>query len=430
MMESRTPLEQLEIELNKRAEHKEQIEQLKSYLKEKLYFQFLESSLEYISTDGLKVCGNELCEFLVNAVEPLKSNFDPLRYAVFVGEVLSRSPISIQEKVELLKKTMGDEDLYQVKENYKNASLTQEQNIAPKQEIKGDLYFRCLLALEYSKSKDLSVDCEEMLEFLTKKLEFYRGLEAEILALYHRSYASYEKTMGRVSRFYRQTIHYLSYTPLNKIPYKEKPSLVYELIMAAVISEEIYNMGELVLHPIVQEFSSIVKGNNSNQMIDELTKKEFAENAWVLEILVSLHEGDLNSFMNAITKYQDRVNKTPISTPDARVCITKKTATLALMDLAFRKNKNERVLTFDEIAKHCRIGTNEIELLVMKAINMNLIKGIIDQASQTVEISWVHSRVLDKTRMKLLMDKIDNWIGSTTDIVSQLENIAPELVNS
>ena len=185
-----------------------------------------------------------------------------------------------------------------------------------------------------------------------------------------------------------------------------------------------------VLHPIVQEFSSIVKGNNSDQTIDEITKKEFAENAWILEILVSLHEGDLDSFMNAIAKYQDKVSKTPLSTPDARVCITKKTATLALMDLAFRKNKNERVLTFNEIAKHCRIGANEIELLVIKAINMNLIKGIIDQVSQTVEISWVHSRVLDKTRMKLLMDKIDSWIGSTTDIVSQLENIAPEFVNS
>ncbi|OII72487.1 proteasome regulatory subunit [Cryptosporidium ubiquitum] len=427
-MESKTPMEQLELELNKRAEYSKQIEQLKTYLKEKLYFQYLESSLEYISIEGLRIQENDLCEFLINAIEPLKNNFDPLRYAVFVGEVLSRSPTDIQSKVQLLKKLMGEEDLYQVKDNYKNASLTQEQNIAPKQEIKGDLYFRCLLALEYSKSKDLSIDCEETLEFLTQKLDSYRGLEAEILALYHRSYASYEKTMGRVSRFYKQAIHYLSYTPINKIPYKEKPSLVYDLIMAAVISEDIYNMGELVLHPVVQEFSSIVKGSNSEQ-IDELTKKKFLENAWILEVLVSLHEGDIDSFMNTISKHQDKVNKTPLSIPEIQVCVTKKTTTLALMDLAFRKNKNERILTFEEIAKHCRIGINEIELLVMKAINMNLIRGIIDQVSQTVEISWVHSRVLDKARMKLLMEKMDNWINSTMNVVSQLENIAPELVN-
>ncbi|KAJ1613339.1 putative RNA-dependent helicase p68 [Cryptosporidium canis] len=424
-MESRTPLEQLELELNKKAECKEQIEQLKTYLNEKLYFQYLEASLTYIVTgkpdDGL-------CEFLVNAVEPLKSNFDPLRYAMFVGEVLSRSSESIQSKVKFLKNILLEDEIYKIKETYNTARLTQEQNIAPKQEIKGDIYLRCLLALEYSRSAEFRIECEEALEFLTERFQSLRGLEAEIHALYHRSYASYERTMGRISRFYRQAMNYLSYTPLNKIPINSKPSLVYELIMAAVISEDIYNMGELVLHPIVQEFSSIIKGTYSDQ-IDESVRKEFLENAWILEVLVSLHEGDIDTFMSTVSKYQDKVSRTPLSTTDAQICITKKTTTLALMDLAFRKNKNERVLSFDEIAKHCRIGLNEIELLVMKAINMNLIKGVIDQVSQTVEISWVHSRVLDKTRMKLLIDKMDNWIDTTTNIVSQLENIAPELVN-
>lgn len=427
-MEARTPLEQLELELLRRAECKDEIERLKTCLEGKLYFQYLEYSFKYVTRDGFDTQGEGLYEFLVNAVEPLKSNFDQLRYSMFVGEVLSRSPTSTQVNVELLKKMMDKEDLYQASGSYKNASLTQEQNIAPKQEIKGDLYLRCLLALQYSKSKDLSIECEETLEFLGHKLESYRGLEAEILAIYHRAYASYEKTMGRTSRFYRQAMHYLSYTPINRIPSKDKPSLVYELIMAAVISEDIYNMGELVLHPIVQEFSSVVKGNCSNK-IKESTKKEFIENAWILEVLVSLHEGDIDSFMATISKYQDKVSKTPLASPDAQMCITKKTTTLALMDLAFRKNKNERVLSFDEIAKHCRIGLNEIELLVMKAINMNLIKGTIDQVSQTVEVCWVHSRVLDKTRMRLLMDKVDSWIDSTTNVVSQLEKIAPELVN-
>ncbi|KAF7458376.1 putative 26S proteasome regulatory subunit RPN9 [Cryptosporidium felis] len=427
-MEPRNPMQQLDLEFERRNECRERIEQLKNYLKDKLYFQYLELSLKYISEVGDTQNRTDPFEFLMYAIMPLKENFDPLKFAMFVGEALSRSPENTEKKVELLNELISKDEIYDIKE-YKNASLTQEQNVTPKQEIKGDLYFRCLLALEYSKSSTFSIKCEEVLNFLTNKLGTYRGLEREILSIYHKSYALYEKTMGRVSRFYRQSMQYLSFTPLHKIPQETKPLLVYELIIAAIISEDVYNLGELVLHPIVLEFSSILKGDYT-ESVDSSIRRKYEENAWVLDILVSIHEGDIDTFMRTITKNQDKVKNTPLSTPEVRICVTKKTTTLALMDLAFKKNKDERILTFDEIAKHCRIDTGEIELLVMKAINMNLIKGIIDQVSQRVEINWVHSRVLDKTRMKLLIEKLDNWIDSASNLVSQIETIAPEMVSS
>ncbi|KAK6588440.1 proteasome regulatory subunit Rpn9 [Cryptosporidium xiaoi] len=427
-MDKRTPSEQLDFELERRAESRDEIVKLKSYLDQKLYFQFLDSSLSYISNDSIKFIGNELLCYLVNVILPLRSNFDPLKFASFVGEVIARSSTTIKVNLDVLNSIIGNEDCYENKEEYNNASLTREQNIAPKQEIQGDLYLRCLLALEYSKSKDYCYECEDLLEFLTKKLDEYRGVDTSIMGLYHRSYASFEKTMNRTSKFYRQTMLYLTYTPINLIPLKEIPSLVYELVIAAVTSDDIYNLGELVLHPIIQEFSSINKGLNTEN-IDQSLLNKFRENSWLLEVLVSLHEGDMNSFMKVAKEHQSKIEGTPLSSPEAQISIRKKTTTLALMDLAFKKGKDERNISFDEIANHCGIGTNDIELLVMRAINTNLIRGFIDQASQTVEVTWVHPRILDKTRIQLLKDKLDNWISSAERLVSHLEDVAPELVN-
>lgn len=424
----RTPDEQLDLELEKRAASRGEIEKLKLYLNQKLYFQFLSSSLSYISNDNVKFIGNDLFDYLLNAILPLRNNFDPLKFAIFVGEIITRSSTSIDENVTVLKDIIGSESCYENKEEYNNASLTKEQNVAPKQEIQGDLYLRCLLALEYSKSRDYCYLCEDLLDFLTEKLDKYRGVESLIVGLYHRSYASFEKTMNRSSRFYKQAMLYLTYTPVHAIPLKEIPSLVYELIIAAVVSDDVYNLGELILHPMIQEFSSITKGLKE-EAVDPLLLDEFKEKAWLLEILVSLHEGDMDSFIRVANENQGKFESTPLSSPEAQISIKKKAITLALMDLAFKKNKNERNISFDEIAAHCKIGINDIELLVMRAINMNLIRGFIDQVSQTVEVTWVRPRVLDKTRMQLLKEKLDSWIFSAERLVSHLENVAPELIS-
>ncbi|KAH8740204.1 proteasome regulatory subunit Rpn9 [Cryptosporidium ryanae] len=427
-IDKRTPNEQLNFELERRAESGDEIEKLKSHLDKKLYFQFLDSSLSYISNDSIRFSGNDLFCYLLNVILPLRSNFDPLKFAAFVGETIARSSTTIGENVNVLKSIIGNEDYYENKEEYNNASLTNEQNIAPKQEIQGDLYLRCLLALEYSKNKDYCYECEDLLDFLTEKLDKYRGIDTSIMGLYHRSYASFERTMNRMSKFYKQAMLYLTYTPINLVPLKEIPSLVYELVTAAVMSDDIYNLGELVLHPIIQEFSSINKGHHIEN-IDPSLLNVFKENSWLLEVLVSLHEGDIDSFVKVAKEHQNKLNGTPLSSPEAQISIKKKTTTLALMDLAFKKNKDERNISFDEIASHCRIGINDIELLVMKAINMNLIKGYIDQTSKIVEVTWVRPRVLDKTRIQLLRDKLDSWISSAERLVSHLENVAPELVN-
>ena len=56
---------------------------------------------------------------------------------------------------------------------------------------------------------------------------------------------------------------------------------------------------------------------------------------------------------------------------------------------------------FQEICQETSLPLEEVELLVMKALSLNLVKGYIDQVEQKVYMTWVQPRVLDKKQVFL-----------------------------
>lgn len=67
--------------------------------------------------------------------------------------------------------------------------------------------------------------------------------------------------------------------------------------------------------------------------------------------------------------------------------------------MTFKRPSNNRVLTFSEIASETKLPVTEVEFLVMKALSLGLVKGAIDQVAQTVQMTWVQPRVLDKNQV-------------------------------
>ena len=45
----------------------------------------------------------------------------------------------------------------------------------------------------------------------------------------------------------------------------------------------------------------------------------------------------------------------------------------------------------------------QVELLVMKALSLGLVKGSIDQVDKKVHMTWVQPRVLDRNQVKTLI---------------------------
>ena len=69
--------------------------------------------------------------------------------------------------------------------------------------------------------------------------------------------------------------------------------------------------------------------------------------------------------------------------------------------MAFTRPANNKQLSFNEVSLKTKLPEDEIELLVMRALSLGLVKGSIDQIDKNIFISWVQPRVLDITQVKI-----------------------------
>ena len=82
------------------------------------------------------------------------------------------------------------------------------------------------------------------------------------------------------------------------------------------------------------------------------------------------------------------------------------------MEMTFVRPANDRAISFAEIAQKTNLDKSgkkmfeifdhifhwkilEVELLVVRAISLNLVKGVIDEVDEKVHMTWVQPRVLN-----------------------------------
>lgn len=52
---------------------------------------------------------------------------------------------------------------------------------------------------------------------------------------------------------------------------------------------------------------------------------------------------------------------------------------MSFLELVFSLPKNDRIVSFIKISEHAKINLDEVELLVMRVMSLELVKGKIDQ---------------------------------------------------
>jgi len=67
-------------------------------------------------------------------------------------------------------------------------------------------------------------------------------------------------------------------------------------------------------------------------------------------------------------------------------------------------------------------------MLVMKAMSLSIVRGSIDEAKQTVEISWIRPRYLNKEHLQVLVGKMKEWETKMEQVIGMVENQADELL--
>ncbi|CAG5126461.1 unnamed protein product [Candidula unifasciata] len=195
--------------------------------------------------------------------------------------------------------------------------------------------------------------------------------------------SNYHKLMGNHAQYYQEALRFLGCTELKDMPLTEQAERAFNIGLAAVIGEGVYNFGELLAHDILAS----LKGSDKE---------------WLVDLLYAFNSGDIDKFHALKDKWSAQ--------PDLKAhetAMRNKINLLCIMEMTFQRPATDRQLTFDNIAQTAKINKNDVELLVMKALSLGLIRGSIDEIEQKCHMTWVQPRVLDRKQIASMQTRLD-----------------------
>ncbi|XP_015588768.1 26S proteasome non-ATPase regulatory subunit 13 [Cephus cinctus] len=212
------------------------------------------------------------------------------------------------------------------------------------------------------------------------------------------------RLQGKHAEYYRTALRYLGCIDLSTLTKKEQEQHAFFLGLAALLGDGVYNLGELLAHPVLQS----LKGT---------------PNTWLVDVLQAFNAGDIA----ALERLKPQWSKVA-DLAAQELKLRQKISLLCLMEMTFKRQANHRQLTFAEISKETRLPVSEVELLVMKALAQGLIRGAIDQVAGTVNMTWVQPRVLDRSQISRMVQRLDGWCKDINSMENLLESRATEIL--
>lgn len=176
----------------------------------------------------------------------------------------------------------------------------------------------------------------------------------------------------------------------------ERKSRAYDLSIAALVSDTIYNFGELLLHPI----------------LDALVP----ENEWLRDLLFAFNRGDLAAY----DLLAGNISSNPLLA-EHRDGLRQKIYLSALTEIVFRRPPHDRAMSFRTIAEETKVRPDEIEHLIMKALSLGLLRGSIDQVDEIARINWVQPKVLDMQQIENMRLRLQEWDSSVNQLGNWIE---------
>jgi len=295
--------------------------------------------------------------------------------------------------------------LYVVKE-MKEPDVAVEFLEREKEKIKNDVEAQvlCMTAIGNIKLQQGKMEeTKSIVEQARAILETIDGVSS-VHGRFYELCSNYHKITGSYNDYYRDALRFLGCVELNTMAADEKVDRALHLSLAALLGSDIYNFGELLAHPILES----LKGT---------------QHGWLIELLYAFNSGDLAKFEELKRHWQQQADLNR-----SYKNLQQKISLLCLMELTFKRPSNDRNLSFEVIAKEAQLPLEEVELLVMKALSLGLVKGSIDEVEQMVHMTWVQPRVLDLNQIGHMRDRLSEWCDKVKTQVYSVEDQGPELL--
>lgn len=251
-------------------------------------------------------------------------------------------------------------------------------------------------------------ECKKYLEEGKATLESMTDVDPSVHASVHWGCSQYHKSRQEFAEFYKSALLYLAYTSVDTLSDDFKLDLSFDLSLAALLGDNIYNFGELLAHPIVKSLMG--------------TSVE-----WLYFILQAFNAGDLAKYQELCHNYKAALTAQPALVENEKK-LWEKINILCLMELIFSRPSEERTIPLSLIAEKTKLSLDDVEHLLIKSLSVHLIEGVIDQVDGTVRVSWVQPRVLGIPQITALKDRLDNWLQKVHTTLLAVEAETPDLV--
>ena len=84
-------------------------------------------------------------------------------------------------------------------------------------------------------------------------------------------------------------------------------------------------------------------------------------------------------------------------------------------------------MTFGTIAQETNVQPKDIEILIMKALSLGLLKGSIDQVAGIARINWVQPKVLDMKQIDSMRGRLNDWDDGVNRLGHWIERVGKDV---
>ncbi|KAM3536828.1 hypothetical protein ARSEF1564_010251, partial [Beauveria bassiana] len=350
-----------------------------NYWERKLWHQLTDALVEFFSDDGSA---------------PQRLAF----YRVFILKFADK--INKLKLVDLALKTAS-----QCKDNRERLEFL--QSVAKKvdtEDSKDALVFASVAVAQVKLSLNELDEARKDLDAAERVLDSLDSVEVIVHAAFYDANASYYQRRMDFANYYRTALLYLACIDLSTMPEDERHRRAYYLSVAALVSNSIYNFGELLLHPI----------------LDVLAQSE--DDSWLRDLLFAYNRGDLAAY----AALSDHIASNKLLSENSTQ-LKKKIYLAALTEAVFRRPPHDRAMSFATISHETKVRPDEIEHLVMKALSLGLLRGTIDQVTSVAQITWVQPKVLDMKQIGSMRQRLLDWDSSVNQLGNWIEKAGKDV---
>jgi len=381
-----------------------EIKDIQSLFDQKLYYDVYLKIEDFLNTSSSKT--EQCLQYFENLLIPenvdsfgardaLGYNVHSLEYAVLCLKISEcRKATSVGMAIKFLTKAI--EFITSIRTNAQAERETQKDEIA-------EQYAQAELVLKTNQAtlkfqQDVTDEAKDVLkegtEYIASKKATNQAVDSELYRQHYYLAMFYYRKSAEATKYLDVALSYLSYTPLESLDKKIQMGLARDITHAAIYSQDTYNFGKVLFHPIMKS----LEGTDYEDLI---------------HLMRAFDDGDMDGF----EKYKSCLEREGPLSDTQKKTLEEKMRLMALMVMCWKLEMSQRVVNFRSIEQCCKISPNKVEIALMKAMSKGLIEGTIDQVKQRVTISRVQPRDLDQAGVGALISKLDSWIGSVDKIM-------------